>query len=138
MLVMKDIMIAKGKVEAQSEAQKIYKIQDVQDDGLFMELLKNPKVLDLVENFCGKNIKTVHNMIVNKPPQVDGRHPMHQDLLYFPFRPIDQVVGAWLPLESVNRENGTLAVIPGSHKLPLLEHGMPEDMENLNLAFLVR
>ena len=27
------------------------------------------------------------------PADVDGRHPLHQDLLYFPFRPADSIVG---------------------------------------------
>lgn len=135
MLMMKDIMVAKGRVQAARPQDAIAKIQDLQDDSVFSTYLANEKLLDVIENFCGPNIKTVHNMLINKPPGVDGRHPLHQDLLYFPFRPADNIVATWTAMERVNRENGCLAVIPGSHKGGLLEHGNLPDGENINLAY---
>jgi len=135
MLVMKDVMIAKGKVKATDPIKKIQKIQDVQDDPVLKQFIEEPEILDLAENFVGKNFKTIHNMLINKPPNLDGRHPFHQDQLYFPFGPDDDIIGCWIALEATSRENGTLAVIPGSHKSPVLEHGDIESMENLNLAY---
>ena len=61
-------------------------------------------------------------MLINKPPGVDGRHPLHQDLLYFPFRPADRIIGTWTAMVPCDRTNGCLVVVPGSHKGPLLEH----------------
>jgi phytanoyl-CoA hydroxylase len=55
-----------------------------------------------------------------------SRHPMHQDLHYFPFRPADRIVCSWTAMEKVNRDNGCLVVIPGTHKGPLLEHEYPK------------
>jgi len=135
MLVMKDIMIAKGKVQTDNQVEKIQKIQDIQDDEVFLELLKEPEVLDVVENFTGKNIKTIHNMVINKPPNLDGRHPFHQDQLYFPFGPDEDIIGCWVPFQETSKENGTLAVIPGSHHSPILEHGDIKNIDNLNLAY---
>lgn len=135
MLVMKDVMVAKGRVQVDTPQAAIAKIQDLQDDEVFSTYLGNEKLLDVVENFCGPNIKTIHNMLINKPPGVDGRHPLHQDLLYFPFRPADRIVATWTAMERVNRENGCLAVIPGSHKGPLYEHGVIPDAKNINLAY---
>lgn len=135
MLVMKDVMIAKGKVKTDKNVEKIQKVQDIQDDPIFWELLTEPDVLDIAENFCGKNIKTIHNMIINKPPRVDGRHPFHQDQLYFPFGPDEDIIGCWIALQKTSVENGTLAVIPGSHKTPILEHGDIKNIDNLNLAY---
>ncbi len=135
MLVMKDVMIAKGRVQAAQPQHAIAKLQDLQDDAVFSTYLAHEKLLDVVENFCGPNIKTVHNMLINKPPGVDGRHPLHQDLLYFPFRPADRIVATWTAMERVNRENGCLAVIPGSHKNGLLEHGDIADGHDINRAY---
>ncbi len=135
MLVMKDIMIAKGKVHTDKALEKIQKIQDIQDDEVFWELLTEPEVLDIAENFCGKNMKTIHNMIINKPPNVDGRHPFHQDQLYFPFGPDEDIIGCWIAFQNTSKENGTLAVIPGSHQSPILEHGDIKNIDNLNLAY---
>jgi phytanoyl-CoA hydroxylase len=68
-------------------------------------------------------------MLINKPPNVglSGRHPLHQDLHYFPFRPVNSMVCSWTAMERVNRENGCLAVMPGSHRCGvLLPHGYPD------------
>lgn len=51
---------------------------------------------------------------------------MHQDLHYFPFRPVDKIVCAWTAMEKVNRENGCLVVLPGTHAGTLQEHDYPE------------
>lgn len=51
---------------------------------------------------------------------------MHQDLHYFPFRPVDKIVCAWTAMEKVNRENGCLVVLPGTHTGTLQEHDYPE------------
>jgi phytanoyl-CoA hydroxylase len=93
MLVMKDVMVAKGAVKPGSRAEAIAKVQDFHNDEvLYGRYVKHPRLLDLVERFCGPDIKVVHNMLMNKPPHVDGRHPLHQDLLYFLFRPADRIV----------------------------------------------
>lgn len=51
---------------------------------------------------------------------------MHQDLHYFPFRPADRIVCSWTAMEKVNRENGCLVVLPGTHTGTLQEHDYPE------------
>lgn len=55
-----------------------------------------------------------------------SRHPMHQDLHYFPFRPADRIVCSWTAMEKVHRQNGCLVVLPGSHHGTLQEHDYPE------------
>lgn len=51
---------------------------------------------------------------------------MHQDLHYFPFRPADKIVCAWTAMEKVNRQNGCLVVLPGTHTSTLQEHDYPD------------
>ena len=69
-------------------------------------------------------------MLINKPPDPGtktSRHPLHQDLHYFPFRPADRMVCSWTAMEErIDRSNGCLVVIPGSHKSELLKHRYPE------------
>jgi phytanoyl-CoA hydroxylase len=126
MLVMRDVMVAKGAVEPRDRAAAIAKIQDFhRDPVLFEGYARNPKLLAWVEAFVGTDVKSIHNMLINKPPGVDGRHPLHQDLLYFPFRPADKIVATWTALESCTRENGCLVAVPGTHKGELLEHENP-------------
>ncbi len=135
MLVMRDVMVAKGAVEPASRDAAIAKIQDFHADPvLFDGYVQHPKLLDRVECFVGPDIKSIHTMLINKPPGVDGRHPLHQDLVYFPFRPADRIVATWTALEPSHRENGCLVVVPGSHKGGPVEHENP-DWEFLNFAY---
>jgi phytanoyl-CoA hydroxylase len=135
MLVMRDVMIAKGIVQPGSRLEAIAKIQDFHNDEvLFERYVRHPKLLDWVSGFIGPDVKMIHNMLINKPPNVDGRHPLHQDLLYFPFRPADQIVATWTAMQHCTRENGCLVVVPGSHHGELRRHVNP-DWEHLNNAY---
>ena len=135
MLVMKDVMVAKGAVVPASREHGVAKIQDFQSDPVLYEgYVCNPQLLNRVESFTGPDIKSIHTMLINKPPDVDGRHPLHQDLLYFPFRPAARIVATWTALEPCTRENGCLTVVPGSHRAGLLEHENPS-WEHLNFGY---
>ena len=69
-------------------------------------------------------------MLINKPPDSGSRtsrHPLHQDLHYFPFRPQDRIVAAWTAMERIDSSNGCLVVQPGTHKGELHRHDYPKD-----------
>lgn len=122
MLVMRDVLVAKGKVKAATPEEEIAKIQDFAEDPVFFGYVKDDRILDVVEAIIGPDIQTLHTMLINKPPNVDGRHPLHQDLVYFGFRPADKIVAAQTALEPMTRENGCLSVVPGSHDRGLIDH----------------
>ena len=65
------------------------KVQDFCWDPVLSKYITFPRVLDYVECFVGPNIRACHSMLINKPPDTGtrtSRHPLHQDLHYFPFR----------------------------------------------------
>jgi phytanoyl-CoA hydroxylase len=134
MLVMKDVMVAKGAVTPERREEAIAKVQDFHNDSVLWGYVTHSKLLDAVEALTGPDIKSIHTMLINKPPNVDGRHALHQDLLYFPFRPADKIVAAWTAIEACTRANGCLTVVPGSHRGPLLEHENP-DWEWVNYGY---
>ncbi len=82
-----------------------------------------------LKSFCGDNIKSVHTMFINKPPGMgtSSRHPMHQDLAYFPFGPAERIVAAWASLEQATIQNGALKIIPKSHTGKFFDHDYPDD-----------
>jgi phytanoyl-CoA hydroxylase len=127
MTVMKDVSIAKSEfVEGE---QAITKIQDFQNDEELFEYCLLPEILHYVKAICGDNVMAMHTMLINKPPDPgtkSSRHPMHQDLHYFPFRPADRIVCSWTALEKVHRANGCLVAVPGTHQGSLLSHAYPE------------
>ena len=46
---------------------------------------------------------------------------LHRDSPYFTTRPAGRYLGVWLALDDVDERNGPLQVVPGSHKLPLID-----------------
>jgi len=116
----------------------VVKIQDWQNDKILMEYARNPEILRVVSAFIGDDIHSIHTMYINKPPDRgsgSSRHPPHQDLWYFPFRPADRIVASWSALEVINEKNGCLYVIPGSHKSNLLKHCYPSKGGTVNKAY---
>ncbi|KAK6637844.1 hypothetical protein RUM44_008266 [Polyplax serrata] len=139
MTLMKDISLA----NCGAKGEYLYnKVQDIVWDDVFSKYITCKEVcqtasvrllLDCVECFTGPNISAMHSMLINKPPDsgaLTSIHPLHQDLYYFPFRPVNKIVGVWTAMEKVTLENGCLIVMPGSHKGALLKHGYPDNQVN--------
>ena len=84
---------------------------------IFTKILLNSKLLDVVEDIMGTpNILLHHTKAHLKPPGNGAPFPMHQDYHYFPYEK-DSMLAVFIHLDDTNRENGGLAVFPGSHKL---------------------
>ncbi|KAM4747848.1 phytanoyl-CoA dioxygenase, peroxisomal [Rhinophrynus dorsalis] len=127
LLIMRDVAIAKSEYVPDQKA--VTKIQDFQEDSELFRYCSLPQIVKYVECFTGPNIMAMHTMLINKPPDAgkkSSRHPMHQDLHYFPFRPAERIVCAWTAMEHIDRSNGCLVVIPGTHKGQLKQHDYPE------------
>jgi hypothetical protein len=60
--------------------------------------------------------------MVLKPARNGHATPWHQDESYWEPEFEYKAVGAWLPLEDVNAENGCMCFLPGSHEGALLPH----------------
>uniref|UniRef100_A0A146LRN9 phytanoyl-CoA dioxygenase n=1 Tax=Lygus hesperus TaxID=30085 RepID=A0A146LRN9_LYGHE len=133
--LMKDVSLMKSG----AKGQYLYnKAQDIVYDEVFEKFIFHSKLLDYVSSFVGPNIKAVHTMLINKPPDagsLTSRHPLHQDLYYFPFRPENRIVAAWTAMERITLENGCLVVLPGTHKGPLLQHDYPNWEGGVNKAY---
>lgn len=94
-------------------------------DAVMSECLELPQVLDVVSCLLGEDLFAFLLMFIYKPPGVpEAEHPYHQDGAYFHFAPLDMGIGVWIPLDPVDESNGSLCVIPGSHRLPIRKHNM--------------
>jgi len=136
MIVMKDVAVVKS--EFMDGEKAINKIQDFQHDPVLFEYCCTPQVVRYLEDFIGPNIMAMHTMLINKPPDpgtMTSRHPMHQDLHYFAFRPAERIICAWTAMEKINRENGCLVVVPGSHRGELQTHEYPKWQGGVNKMY---
>lgn len=135
MQVVKDASLIGKKVE-KGEAW-ITKLQDFQFDDVLQSYCTNADLVPYLKSFCGENIKSVHTMFINKPPNMgeNSRHPLHQDFAYFPFGPADRIVAAWASLQDASEVNGALQVVPGSHKGRFFAHQYPDWEGKQNKAY---
>ena len=134
MVIMQDVAFAKGDAVPKTPLHAINKILSFENDPVLWPFVTSEPLLECVHSLVGPDLKTLSTNIINKPPNVDGRHPLHQDLRYFALRPADGIVASWTAIQPCTRENGCLAVIPGSHHGELAEHGDP-DWEQVNFGF---
>ncbi|KAF5305414.1 hypothetical protein FQR65_LT18703 [Abscondita terminalis] len=127
---MKDSYLKKLNLHGESA---ISRIQNIYHDDVFSKYVVYKPILDIVQSIIGPNISCCHSLLINKPPnsEVDAsRHPMHQDLFFFPFRPDNYLVACWTAMQTVTKENGCLYVVPKSHKMGLQPHDYPPNVEN--------
>jgi phytanoyl-CoA hydroxylase len=126
-MVVKDVRVAKGLVTPDDPEKGIWKyLNPDRYDPLFAAYAGQAALLDVVEDLLGGDIKAFLMMLIYKPPGLEFVHPYHQDAYYFPFEPHDSCLGTWLALDRTDAENGSIAVIRGSHQWPILPHGQPK------------
>ncbi|KAI6225221.1 hypothetical protein M3Y99_01366900 [Aphelenchoides fujianensis] len=138
MTVMRDVSLKKS----QRDERTITKLQDFNRDPVLFDYCRYPAVLDIVEDLIGTpncSLMSMHTMLISKPSdtgKLTSRHPLHQDLHYFPFRPADFITCAWTAMERIHRQNGCLVVVPGSHRTNgLLVHEYPKWEGGANKAY---
>jgi phytanoyl-CoA hydroxylase len=127
--LVKDIAFAKGgRPLPEDPEHALWKIMNPDRfDATFREAMRVPAVLDAVESLIGPDLLAFLLMFIYKPPGVpQSVHPFHQDAAYFPFTPQSLCCGVWIPLDPVDEANGTLQIVPGSHRHELSRHELRE------------
>jgi ectoine hydroxylase-related dioxygenase (phytanoyl-CoA dioxygenase family) len=87
------------------------------EDRRLLDFLLASQVLDLVECIVGPDILLWSSHFISKDPLIGRATPWHEDSAYWMGRldRYDKIVTVWLALDDVDRENGCMQVIPGSH-----------------------
>lgn len=132
--LVQDIAFARGHVPLPDDPEHaLWKILNPDRfDPVMAECLRLPRVLDAVSSLIGEDILAFLLMFIYKPPELPQTvHPFHQDAVFFPFEPQSSCVGVWIPLDPVSEANGTLSVLPGSHRLEIQPH---ETLEGINFG----
>lgn len=104
------------------------------NDPRLFEFLMADEVLDIVEPLIGPNIGLWSSHFIAKEPFVGRATPWHEDSTYWQGRldRMDQIVTVWLALDKVDRENGCMRVIPGTHTNGFSEY---ETVDKANNTF---
>ena len=100
------------------------KIQELEYDPLFHQYMSRPLFRELCERTYGEApIASFRAMFMNKPARKGTFLPWHQDR--WTHLDKDPLITVWTALDPATIANGCVQVIPGSHKMGLLnpEHG---------------
>lgn len=89
-------------------------------------------VLDCVEALIGPDIKFHHSKLNWKTGGGGVEIGWHQDAAFFPHTNFD-LVACGIALDDSTTENGCLLVLPGTHRLPVLNH-RTEDREFVGMV----
>jgi phytanoyl-CoA hydroxylase len=142
---LQDIPTGHIKFENTENKQGVKMIQDLHlYDPLFKNILFESKFSALAAELLGEKVvgKTVE--FFNKPAKIGKATPPHQDGYYFMLTPMSAVT-FWISLEEVNKDNGWVSYVKGSHlngvrthgksgtigfSQEIVDFGTPSDLEN--------
>ena len=121
--IFQNALVRDGKVEASG----IYAMHSIHQMNLyspeFLARTRDPRLTDPVVDILGPDILGLNNLYIWKPPKIGLGFPWHQDKWYFNHQyKTGTTVATWSAIDAADKENGCLYVIPGSHKIGILEH----------------
>ncbi|MFD3585338.1 phytanoyl-CoA dioxygenase family protein [Streptomyces sp. NPDC058683] len=84
---------------------------------LARRFLLDARLRVILEGLFGEEVLAAQSMFYFKPPGARGQ-ALHQDNFYLRVEP-GTCVAAWIACEEIDRENGGLEVVPGTHRMEL-------------------
>ncbi|MDN3026814.1 phytanoyl-CoA dioxygenase family protein [Streptomyces sp. S.PB5] len=86
-------------------------------NSLAREVLLDARLREVLETLFGEEVLAAQSMFYFKPPRARGQ-ALHQDNFYLRVEP-GTCVAAWVACDVIDRENGGLEVVPGTHRMDL-------------------
>lgn len=88
---------------------------------LFLSLARDPRILDLVEDLLGPDLRLHGNKLNLKSAGYGSPVEWHQDFAFYPHTN-DDILAVGVALDDCTIENSCMLMVPGSHRWPLLDH----------------
>ncbi|MGW2382321.1 phytanoyl-CoA dioxygenase family protein [Streptomyces sp. NPDC001658] len=86
-------------------------------DDLARRFLLDRRLREILEGLLGEEVLAAQSMFYFKPPGARGQ-ALHQDNFYLRVEP-GTCVAAWIACDVIDRDNGGLEVVPGTHRMDL-------------------
>src|SRR5580698_11604475 len=85
------------------------------------DLIRHPRILDAVQDLIGPDILCWGTTFFTKEARNPGYVSWHQDSTYWGLEPPD-IITAWVAFTDSNAANGTMRVMPATHKMEQVPH----------------
>lgn len=112
------------------EAQERFKIKAHLPFPWLHDLIRNPRLLDAIEDIIGPNILCWGSSFFTKNAHDPRFVSWHQDSTYYGLKP-QETLTAWVAFSDSKIESGCMRFIPGTHKSGQLRHEETYEKNNL-------
>jgi len=135
-----DLKLSKKFIaETTSNISELASDQNTKKNPKIYHYNKNPRIIEGFKKFKNikdlcrhKKITDVLKYLYNKKPIpfnsinfIKGTdQPLHSDYIHFSSMPQKFLAAAWIALERTDNRNGPLTVVPGSHKLDVVDYSL--------------
>lgn len=109
---------------------RLHQIPFWREDPFYLNLVRQPGMLDLAERFLGPDLALFAAGYIVKAPASAMEVLWHQDGSYWPLEPME-VCTLWLAITESDAGNGCMRVIRGSHTMDLQALRERRDRESL-------
>lgn len=115
--------LAKQTKTFKGSSLKYRKIQDLEQDPLFLVYMQHPLFRDLTRKLVAEEVSVFRAMFFNKPAEQGVTIDWHQDGAGGWGLSIPPRVTVWTALDPTSIANGCLQLVPGTHKQVIPERG---------------
>ena len=105
-----------------ADAPRLRRLKNpIEQHPVYDQALRNPRILDIVAQLIGPDIRTNGNKFNMKSAGFGSAVEWHQDIAFYPHTN-DDILAVGIAIDDMQMENGPLMIIPGSHKGPIYSH----------------
>jgi hypothetical protein len=99
------------------------RIDQLERDPLFLAYMQHPLFREITRTLIGPDVSIFRAMFMNKPADRGTPLPWHQDVGIGWGLDANPTVTVWTALDGATVENGCMQIVPGSHRLGILNEG---------------
>jgi phytanoyl-CoA hydroxylase len=96
------------------------RITGLEQDPLFLGYIQHPLIHQITQRYIGVDVSIFRAMFMNKPAQQGTVLPWHQDVGEGWGLDRNPIITVWTALDDATVANGCMQIVPGSHKLGVL------------------
>ena len=113
-----------GRTVGPSKQTLAYRrIDELHHDPLFLTYMQHPVFHQITQHYIGEDVSIFRSMFMNKPANKGTVLPWHQDVGAGWGIDTNPITTVWTALDDATVETGCMQIVPGSHKLGILNKG---------------